>query len=775
MSSDESKSVSSRSSGSGLGERDVGDNIPKYLNIFFSLMFPLYPQKKKSNVAFQIILWALFCIILFTLGLFRIDLGTETQTALSKAINYVDLTSLGLSLGKNSMYVLIVVFVIVFGAFTLQVLSAVFYKELIASQPVVIKITRGLVSILLRVLFIPFVSTAITSFDCYSETTLNESGEGISQSFWRADNSLGCFKSVFQIVSFVIALILLLFLFIYSAVVNLLIYTHNPKNGGFFSCPNGVFNLLQGIFVFGIVFSQRLLYGWQFWRGVVGVLVPGVLILMLIIQNPYYSFWSNYLATIPWTIFASMRLFLEIGYAIEESSHVSSPQIIFLIFGVISSVIFIIVIYYIMRILEGRNWLLTSQGLPLVDISEIEQLNQQQSYNYGSSTEQNEAKPSFLNKSPKSQLPGLPKLKDATDIEPRLRFLQDKDIRNNEYIKYADYVYTHAFQRHKKNALLQFQYGIFLQYYRKNWVKAQSVFKLSRSSNPSIPLRFVLYCKTKEGGGAQDAVITELQGGGGGTGDDNTLMKRMIIILILLSHFLAIASAIIGTVANNFSQQIQNLLQVCELAGYISRLPTFAIQTLYLDISYGFKYAGINDGSAETIPTWESLKTSFSTYGQYITDVITIIYDVTSNTQPWEVMDINTYIFDIAHVGTQQTKVEPVMYSQEKQVSSLIRSMTNLAQASQQLGRLNSSLPNVELKTFYSDLQYIIFNALMPILASLKRAMISYYDETNGLITEIILLQVLLVVILLVAIQALMIIMFVFFTIKVHKERKSAL
>ncbi|KAA6329906.1 MAG: hypothetical protein EZS28_053560, partial [Streblomastix strix] len=27
--------------------------------------------------------------------------------------------------------------------------------------------------------------------------------------------------------------------------------------------------------------------------------------------------------------------------------------------------------------------------------------------------------------------------------------------------------------------------------------------KLSRSSNPSIPLRFVLYCKTKEGGGAQ--------------------------------------------------------------------------------------------------------------------------------------------------------------------------------------------------------------------------------------------------------------------------------
>ncbi|KAA6360352.1 MAG: hypothetical protein EZS28_044122, partial [Streblomastix strix] len=93
------------------------------------------------------------------------------------------------------------------------------------------------------------------------------------------------------------------------------------------------------------------------------------------------------------------------------------------------------------------------------------------------------------------------KLKNAKQIEPRLRFLQDKDIRSNVYIKYVDYVYTYGFKRHKKNVLLQFQYGIFLQYYRKNWIKAQSVFKLARSSNPSIPLKFILYCKAKEGGG----------------------------------------------------------------------------------------------------------------------------------------------------------------------------------------------------------------------------------------------------------------------------------
>ncbi|KAA6361181.1 MAG: hypothetical protein EZS28_043292, partial [Streblomastix strix] len=345
--------------------------------------------------------------------------------------------------------------------------------------------TRTIISVLLKVLLIPFVSTAITSFDCFSETTLNEAGENISQSFWRADNSLG----------------------LYSAMINLLIHNHNPKNGGLFSCPNGVFNLLQGIFVFGIVFSQRLLYDWQFWRGVVGVLVPGILIIILVIRNPYYSYWSNYLATIPWIIFGVMRLLLEIGYAIEESTRSSIPQILFFILGIISSIALIISIYYVMRILEGRNWLLTSQGLPLVDISEIEQQNQQQ--NIQSPIDLHEQKSQIFNKtSPIQQQPGLPKIKDPSSVEPRLRFLQDKDIRDPLMIKYADYVYTFALKRHKKDAMLQFQYGIFLQYYRKNRIKAQSVFKLSRSSNPSIPLRFVLYCKTKEGGG---------QGGQGGS------------------------------------------------------------------------------------------------------------------------------------------------------------------------------------------------------------------------------------------------------------------
>ncbi|KAA6380413.1 MAG: hypothetical protein EZS28_024061, partial [Streblomastix strix] len=147
MSSDESKSVNSQASGSGSGERDDREHTHKRLEVFFSL---------------------------------KIDIGTETQTALSKAINYVDLTSLGLSLGKSSTYLTITVFVIVSGAFILQAVSAVFYKQLIVPQPVVNNITQGLMAILLRDLFIPFVTKAITSFDCNSEATVNDAGQEIT-------------------------------------------------------------------------------------------------------------------------------------------------------------------------------------------------------------------------------------------------------------------------------------------------------------------------------------------------------------------------------------------------------------------------------------------------------------------------------------------------------------------------------------------------------------------------------------------------------------------
>jgi cytochrome c biogenesis factor len=108
----------------------------------------------------------------------------------------VDLSSVGLMMGKNSIFLTVGMFVIVFGLLFMQVAAAVFYKELIASQPWFITLTSSFVNVTLRVLFIPIITTAITSFDCYTENSINDVGETLTISIWRADTTLGCFKSI---------------------------------------------------------------------------------------------------------------------------------------------------------------------------------------------------------------------------------------------------------------------------------------------------------------------------------------------------------------------------------------------------------------------------------------------------------------------------------------------------------------------------------------------------------------------------------------------------
>ncbi|KAA6379307.1 MAG: hypothetical protein EZS28_025169 [Streblomastix strix] len=284
-------------------------------------------------------------------------------------------------------------------------------------------------------------------------------------------------------------------------IVNIFIFNHNPKNGGLFSSPNGMFKLIQGVSIFILVFSQRLLILWQFWRLVIGVGIPLILVLILIMHNPYYSFISNFLGTIPWIMFGSLRLCLEIGYIIEESSHSIIPQIVFSLVGIIIGICFIICIYFLMRILEGKKWLLTNQRLPLVDFNNKNLESEQKQVKISASRQNQISK--IGNQLNIKKVIGLPKMKNPNQIEPRLRFLQLRELRTKDYLNYADYIYTTALHRHKKSANLQFHYGNFLLFFQKNWVKSQSVFKLARSSNPSVPLQFVLYCKSKEGRSSQ--------------------------------------------------------------------------------------------------------------------------------------------------------------------------------------------------------------------------------------------------------------------------------
>ncbi|KAH7830119.1 uncharacterized protein MONOS_4271 [Monocercomonoides exilis] len=90
------------------------------------------------------------------------------------------------------------------------------------------------------------------------------------------------------------------------------------------------------------------------------------------------------------------------------------------------------------------------------------------------------------------------KLKYTNEIEPSLRFLQERRFRNEKYMEYVDYVYQLAIKRHRNNTQLLFQYGCFLSYFKKNYAKASVVFRQIQYSNASISLRFVLFCKNAE-------------------------------------------------------------------------------------------------------------------------------------------------------------------------------------------------------------------------------------------------------------------------------------
>ncbi|KAA6396151.1 MAG: hypothetical protein EZS28_008322 [Streblomastix strix] len=173
---------------------------------FFSIFFPLFHQSHKPNAFINVMFWIIFTIQLIALALFRIDNSTQAQTALSRIVNFIDLSSLSLMIGKNSIFLVVV--------------------------------------------------------------QINEAGEQIQISYWRAasDN-----------------------IFVYCLAIDLLIFNFNPKNGGLFSCPDGFFNFIQHLFI------QSL---------------------------------------IPWIIFGSVRLCVEIGYALERRFYSIIPQIILLLINV---------------------------------------------------------------------------------------------------------------------------------------------------------------------------------------------------------------------------------------------------------------------------------------------------------------------------------------------------------------------------------------------------------------------------------------------------------
>jgi hypothetical protein len=92
-------------------------------------------------------------------------------------VNFVDLSSLSLILGKNIVYLLLGILLFIILIIALLISCSFFFRKILASQPWIIIFLRLINEVLLNILYIPITTILITTFDCYNITSINETGE----------------------------------------------------------------------------------------------------------------------------------------------------------------------------------------------------------------------------------------------------------------------------------------------------------------------------------------------------------------------------------------------------------------------------------------------------------------------------------------------------------------------------------------------------------------------------------------------------------------------
>ncbi|KAK2944990.1 hypothetical protein BLNAU_20067 [Blattamonas nauphoetae] len=431
------------------------------------MLFLAIHQRKHPNPSWE---WAKYGIVMlemFALAFFCVDRTTHQQTPVSKGLNFVDISSLQPIIAKYSPFVSIGLLAYVVLLLLYLFLCAVLYTLLVSKQPWLISLVRNLTEITLTILFIPLLNLAITQFDCHIDASQTIFYRGTTIQYF--DNS-----EVLTVVGLAMSLIFLVIFVGLTFLYHLLIFQHNPKYGGFFSAPSFHFQLVEAVLLFGSVFAMRMLIDWPFWRFAVTVGVSILLVFWAVFQQPYYRFKGNFLAALKWTIFGCIRALLELGYLISGFIKTTNAAMIQLIISIVCGVVGLgcgiglsIFFFKLIPKQSKQRWLLTEDGMPLADPD-----------NPATNT--------------------LPKMKNYVLIEPAVRFIQEKEFKTFDYLTYVDLIYTTALKRHKTKADLQFHYANFLANFRKNHVKAQSVYRTARMSNPAWPLRFLLFCQTKE-------------------------------------------------------------------------------------------------------------------------------------------------------------------------------------------------------------------------------------------------------------------------------------
>ncbi|KAA6402343.1 MAG: hypothetical protein EZS28_002124 [Streblomastix strix] len=158
-----------------------------------------------------------------------------------------------------------------------------------------------------------------------------------------------------------------------------------------------------------------------------------------------------------------------------------------------------------MNFVDSRRWLLIDDGQPLIDVQGLkpktENNNDTQQQQQNDNNQQQQSNQNTTSKDIQTKQTAtiqFPKIKDPDSVEPWVRFLQHKELRDKRYLDYADYVCTRGLKRQKRNAQLQFKYGNFIIQYTKNRINVQSIHKFKRQQYPNFSFRFVLNDITKD-------------------------------------------------------------------------------------------------------------------------------------------------------------------------------------------------------------------------------------------------------------------------------------
>ncbi|KAK2958320.1 hypothetical protein BLNAU_6807 [Blattamonas nauphoetae] len=187
----------------------------------------------------------------------------------------------------------------------------------------------------------------------------------------------------------------------------------------------------------------------------------------VLLKQPYYHFHSNFLICVEMTLYASMHLGLEIGFLIDQNFNTMLGTIISGVCGLILGIGLSFLFYKLMRKIERSHWAVTqtSSGelVPLFDLS--------------SQDGKDEAWMHI-------QHHGL---------DRSIRWYYIKDDRTpilGEYVDILYQVYT-IHDPHNKPILVL--YGVFLQYIRKNRIKAHNMLNSARQRHPGIMYRSILF------------------------------------------------------------------------------------------------------------------------------------------------------------------------------------------------------------------------------------------------------------------------------------------